>query len=110
MNMSCVRKKILDVICQEHLLLKMSKYELDETSLIYLGHDIGEGKLKLDLSKVDAIMDWSMLNIVIWIRGFFGVAQCSRNNFVNFSSIVAHLHSLAFCKRSLRGRKTTRGI
>jgi hypothetical protein len=31
-------KKILDVICQEHLFLKMSKYMLDKTSLMYLGH------------------------------------------------------------------------
>ena len=88
-------KKILDVICQEHLLLKMLKYMLDKTSLMYMGHDIGEGELKLDLSKIDAIMDWSMLKIVIWIRGFLGASQCWRKYFVNFSSIVAHFHSLA---------------
>jgi len=34
-------KKILDVVCQEHLFLKMSKYMLDETSLMYL---IGSSK------------------------------------------------------------------
>ena len=59
---------------QEHLFLNMSKYMLDKTSLMYLGHVIGEDELKLDLSKIEAIMDWSMLKIVIWIRGFLGAA------------------------------------
>ena len=77
----------------------MSNYELGKTSLMYLGHNIGEGELKLDLSKIDAIMDWSMLKIVIWIRQFLGVAQCWRKYFVNFSSIVAHLHSLAVMQK-----------
>lgn len=65
-------KEILDVICQEHLLLNMSKYILAKTSLMHLCNDIGEGELKLDLSKIDVIMDWSILKIVFWIRGFFG--------------------------------------
>ena len=92
-------KKILDVVCQEHLLLNMSKYMLDKTSLMYLSHNIGEGELKLDLSKIDAIMDWSILKIVIWIRDFFGATQCWRKGFVDFSSIVAHLHSLAVVQK-----------
>ena len=92
-------KKILDIICQENVFLIMSKYMLDKTSLMYLGHNIGEGEHKLDLSKIDAIMDWSMIKIVIWIRGFLGVAQCWRKYFVNFSSIVAHFHSLAVVQK-----------
>jgi len=67
-------KKILNVICQEHLFMKMSKYMLDKTYLMYLSREMssskcvqvpkgflavcmgcGEGELKLDLSKIDAI-------------------------------------------------------
>lgn len=76
--------KILDVVCQEHLLLKMSKYMLDKISLMYLGHKIGESELKLDLSKNDAIMDWSMLKIIIWIRGFLGATQFGGKILLNF--------------------------
>ena len=36
----------------------------------------------------------SGLMIVIWIRGILRAAQCWRRNFVNFSSIVVHFHSL----------------
>ena len=38
--------------------LKISKYKLGFTSLMHLGHDIGGGKLKASLSKLDAIVDW----------------------------------------------------
>lgn len=72
MKMSCM-KKILFVF-QEHLFLKMSKYMLDKTSLMYLRREIvsskcvqvpkgflvvymgcGEGELKLDVSKIHVI-------------------------------------------------------
>lgn len=68
-------KKILDVICQEHMFLNMSKYMLAKTSLMYLSHEIGsskrvqvlngflvvcvecgEGELKIDLSKIEAVI------------------------------------------------------
>ena len=64
-------KKILDVVCQGRLLLNMSKYELDKTSLMFLGPNIAEGEMKLDLFKIDAIMVWLTLKT----RGFIGVAQ-----------------------------------
>ena len=37
--------------------LKISKYKLGFTSLMHLGHDTGGGKLKANLSKLDAIVD-----------------------------------------------------
>jgi len=36
--------------------LKISKYKLGFTSLMHLGHDIGGGKLKVSLSKLDALL------------------------------------------------------
>ena len=58
-------RKVLHVVSQENSLFKMLKYELCKTYLIYLGHSIGEGEMELDLSKIDAIMDSSMLKKVI---------------------------------------------
>ena len=40
-----------------------------------------------------------MLKIVVWIRGFLGLAHCWRKDFVKFSSIVAHLHSLTIVQK-----------
>ena len=53
----CRLKKMLDVIKSENLYLKLSKCEFGKTSLIYLGHIVANGQLKIDPSKVEAIMN-----------------------------------------------------
>ena len=45
-------KKVLDVLKKEQLILKMSKFEFGKTSLVYLGHIVGGGELKIDPYKV----------------------------------------------------------
>ena len=44
--------RVLDVLKKEQLFLKMSKCEFGKTSLVYLGHIVGGGELKIDHSKV----------------------------------------------------------
>ena len=79
--------------------LKISKYNLGFACLLHLGHDIGGGKLKASLSKLDAIIDWSTLKIVILIRGLLGASQCWRRVFVYISSFEAPWHALScVCK------------
>jgi len=36
----------------------MSKCEFGKISLVYLGHIVGNGKLRIDPSKMDVIMNW----------------------------------------------------
>eukprot|EP00253_Pinus_taeda_P025300 PITA_25300 len=56
--------KVLDVLKKEQLYLKMSKCEFGKTSLVYLGHIVGGGELKIDPSKVDVILNWRGPKIV----------------------------------------------
>ena len=42
----CHVKKVLDVLKKEKLYLKLSKCEFGKTSLVYVGHIVGNGKLK----------------------------------------------------------------
>ena len=51
-------KRVLDVLKKEKLFLKMSKCEFGKTSLVYLGHIVGGGALRIDPSKVEAIVNW----------------------------------------------------
>ena len=44
--------KVLHVLKKENFFLKMSKCEFGKTFLVYLGHIVGEGELKIDPSKV----------------------------------------------------------
>ena len=49
---------VLDVLKKEQLFLKMSKCKFRKTSLVYLGHIVGGGELRIDPSKVEAIVNW----------------------------------------------------
>jgi hypothetical protein len=57
-------KQVLDVLKKENLFLKRSKCEFGKISLIYLGHIVGGGELKIDPSKVKVILDWPKPNNV----------------------------------------------
>jgi len=55
----CHVKKVLDVLKNENLYVKLSKCEFGKTSLVYLGHIVNNGQLKIDPSKLDVLMKWA---------------------------------------------------
>ena len=65
-------KQVLEVLRKEKLFLKMSKCEFGKTSLIYLGHIVGGGELKIDPFKIKVILEWPKPNNVTEVRSFFG--------------------------------------
>ena len=50
----------------------MSKCEFVRKSLIYLGHIVGEGQLRIDHVKVVAILKWPTPTNVTETRSFLG--------------------------------------
>lgn len=57
-------RKVLDVLREEKLYVKMSKCEFAKKSLVYLGYIVGGGHLKVDLAKVKVIVNWPKPSIV----------------------------------------------
>jgi hypothetical protein len=57
-------KKVLDTLQRENLYVKLSKCEFGKTALVYLGHIVGGGQLKIDPSKIDVIVNWHEPTIV----------------------------------------------
>jgi hypothetical protein len=51
-------KQVLDTFQREKLYVKQSKCEFGKTALVYLGHIVGGGQLKIDPSKIDVIVKW----------------------------------------------------
>ena len=51
-------KQVLDTLQREKLYVKLSKCEFGKTALVYLGHIVGGGQLKIDPSKIDVIVNW----------------------------------------------------
>jgi len=91
--------KVLDVLRKEQLFLKMSKCEFGKTYLVYLGHIIGGGEMKIDPSKVEVILNWPKPNTITEVRSFLGAAQYWRKFIANFSSIAVPLHALTSVKK-----------
>ena len=65
--------KVLDVLKKEKLFLNMSKCEFGKTSLVYLGHIIAGGELKINPSKVEVILNYPKPNTITEVRIFLGV-------------------------------------
>lgn len=68
-------RKVLDVLKRKQLYLKMSKCEFGKTSLVYLGHIVRGGELKIDPSKVDVILNFPWPKIVTEVRSLLGETQ-----------------------------------
>ena len=69
------------------MFLKMSKCEFGKTSLVYLGHIVGGGELKIDPSKVEVIVNWTKPNMVTEVRSFLGATQYWRKFIANFLTL-----------------------
>lgn len=77
-------RKVLDVLKKEQLYLKMSKCEFGKKYLVYLGHIVGGGELKIDPTKIDVILNWPRPKTVIEVRIFLGQTQYWRKFIATF--------------------------
>ena len=64
--------QVLDTLQREKLYVKLSKCEFGKTALVYLGHIVREGQLKIDPSKIDVIVNWHEPKSVTEIHRFLG--------------------------------------
>ena len=93
---------MLDVLKKEQLFLKMSKCEFRKISLVYLGHILGGGKLRIDAYKVEAIVNWPTPKTVTEVRIFLGAAQYWRKFIANFFAITAPMHAVTSVKKGFQ--------
>jgi hypothetical protein len=74
--------------------------EFGKTTLVYLGHIVGGGQLKIDPSKIDVIVNWPEPKSVTEVWSFFGAFQYCRRFIPNFSFKAAPLHALTSVKNT----------
>jgi hypothetical protein len=92
--------QVLDTFERDKLYVKLSKFEFGKTTLVYLGHIVGGGQLKIDPSKIDVIVNWPEPKSVTKIRRFLGAIQYWRIFIPNISFIAAPLHALTSVKNT----------
>jgi hypothetical protein len=68
-------KQVLDTFQRETFYVKLSKCEFGKIALVYIGHIVGGGELKIDPSKIDVIVNWPKTKSVTEIQSFLGAVQ-----------------------------------
>lgn len=77
------------------LYAKLSKCEFWLKEVSFLRHVISNGGIAVDLSKVDAVMQWETLKLVIEVKTFLGLVGYYRIFIKGFSKLAMPLTNLA---------------
>jgi hypothetical protein len=95
-------KKVFHTFQRENLYVKLSKCEFGKTTLMYLGHIVGGGQLKIVPSKIDVTVHWHEPKSVTEIRSFLGAVQYWRSFISSLLFIAAPLHALTSVKNTFQ--------
>ena len=78
--------KVLSIIVEHSLYVKMSKCEFGMKQMLYLGHIINAKGVQVDMEKIRAIRDWPAPKTVTELRGFLGLCTYYRPMLKNSAS------------------------
>jgi len=84
----------LTKLAQHNLFLKPEKCKFHQSEVEYLGVIIGGGKVKMDLVKVEGIMNWPTPTTVKDVRSFLGFCNFYQAFIPSFSHLVRPLNDL----------------
>ena len=87
---------VLRVWKEKKLFAKLSKCEFWFRKVNFLGHLISKGGIEVDLSNVDAVLQWESPKSVFEIRSFLGLAGYYRRFIEGFSKLALPLTQLTW--------------
>ncbi|KAL5765479.1 hypothetical protein ACOSP7_016096 [Xanthoceras sorbifolium] len=79
---------VLEILGQHQFYIKMSKCKFVKDELEYLGHFISKKRVRVDVRKVEAMVDWPLPKDVSALRGFLGLTGYYRR-FVKHYGLIA---------------------
>lgn len=94
--------RLADQFRKSNLTLNLSKSHFCVTEVKYLGYIIGDGGIKTDPEKVEAILSWPVPKNIRQVRGFLGLAGWYRRFVANFSAIVFPITEVLSTKRKFQ--------
>ena len=87
-------RTILQQLCKAKLTVKPQKCQLGMAECVYLGHIVGRGVVRPELSKVEAIQAFSQPATKKQVRAFLGITGYYRKFLPNYSALAAPLTDL----------------
>ncbi|XP_050222329.1 uncharacterized protein LOC126672422 [Mercurialis annua] len=87
-------RTILQTLREHQLYAKFSKCEFWLDQVTFLGHVVSKDGIKVDPTKIEAVMDWQRPRSVTEIRSFLGLAGYYRRFVQDFSRISAPMTKL----------------
>jgi len=87
-------KAVLGLLQQHQLYAKPSKCHFACQEIEYLGHVISEEGVKVDPTKIEAMLNWSVPQNIKALRGFLGLTGYYRKFVQGYGGIAAPLTSL----------------
>lgn len=85
---------VLQALREAGLQIDIDKCEFHQSSVKYLGLIIGSDGIKMDPTKVEAILSWGVPTNLKEVQGFLGFANFYRRFIKNFSRVVGPLTDL----------------
>ena len=85
---------VFQILREKKLYAKFKKCEFWLDQVVFLGHVISKVGIFVDLSKVEAVVDWARSTNVSEIRSFLGLVGYYRRFVEGFSCILAPLSQL----------------
>ncbi|XP_043700305.1 uncharacterized protein LOC122651025 [Telopea speciosissima] len=85
---------VFEVLKDNQLYVKKEKCSFAQEEVMFLGHKIGGGTLRMDKSKVRAIQEWEAPTKVIELRSFLGLVNYYRRFIQGYSKRAAPLTDL----------------
>jgi len=86
--------KVLSRLREYELYVKREKCEFAKAEIMFLGHLIGEGQVKMDPRKIQAIVEWTTPKSVPELRSFLGLANYYRRFIKGYSKKTTPLSDL----------------
>ena len=89
-----VLRRVLETLRQHKLFLRAEKCSFAQPTLTYLGNIIGEGQIRMDPKKIEAVRSWPIPSTLRQLQSFLGFCNYYRRFIRDFSKIARPLHNL----------------